>query len=169
MSHYDSEQLDRLEPTYLHSYGLADAPFSPAHDDRFVYLDAERTQRLNLLQHLSQYSDLLSIVGGERGSGKTTLLRQFVKRADQDWRICQIDATPMMSADQLVRHMAVGFGLQPLPAEASEQQQAFYDHLIALRARNIVPILIIDDAHDLPEDALRDAPRTHAAGDRGHR
>lgn len=154
MTLYDSEQLDRLEPGYLARYGLSQAPFSPAYDENLVYLDAERTQRLNMLQHLTQFSDLLLIVRGERGIGKTTLMRRFITSAEEDWRICQVDASPMMHADQLLRHVATGFGLHPLPDEPVQLQQTLFDHLLAFQHRAVVPILVIDDAHDLPEDAL---------------
>ena len=154
MSDYDAVELDRLEPAYLGRYGLIEAPFAPAHDDRFFYLDAERAQRLDMLQHLCQYSQLLLMVTGPAGVGKTSLMRRFINNADQDWRICQLDATPMMDADQLVRHIATGFGLHPLPDDPAAVHGALYDHLVSLQRRNLVPILVVDDAHDLPEDAL---------------
>ena len=69
MSSYNLAQLARLEPNYLARYGLKTAPFSTTHDDRFLYLDAERQQRLHMLQHLTQYSHLLLIVTGEHGVG----------------------------------------------------------------------------------------------------
>ena len=52
MSAYNSEDIDRLEPAYLKSFGLQEAPFSTVHDDKFMYLDAERAQRINMLQHM---------------------------------------------------------------------------------------------------------------------
>ncbi len=151
---YDNEQLDRLEPGYLARYGLSASPFSPAYNERMVYLDAERTQRLDMLQHLTQFSDLLLMITGEHGAGKTTLMRRFVANADEGWRICQVDASPMMHADQLLRHVAAGFGLQPLPDDPASLQQALYQQLVSFQHRAQVPILIVDDAHDLPEDAL---------------
>ena len=154
MSDYDAVDLDRLEPAYLGRYGLIEAPFAPAHDDRYFYLDAERAQRLDMLQHLCQYSQLLLMVTGPAGVGKTSLMRRFISNADQDWRICQLDATPMMDADQLLRHIATGFGLHPLPDDPAQVHAALYDHMVSLQRRNLVPILVVDDAHDLPEDAL---------------
>ena len=154
MNSYDNQQLDRLEPSYLAQFGLREAPFSALHDDRFLYLDAERSQHLNMLQHLIQYSDLLLIVNGEQGIGKTSLMQRCIKTADQDWRICQVDANAMMNADQLLHDVARGFGLQALPQDPPRMQEALYEYLTALHHDSLVPILIIDDAHELPEDAL---------------
>ncbi len=154
MSAYDTEQLDRMEPGYLANYGLREAPFSPTHQDKFLYLDAERAQRLNLLQHMTQYSNLLLIVQGERGVGKTSLLTRFVSNAENEWHVCEVTANTMMDAEQLMFQAAQGFGLEQLPQDASQLQEMLYARVATMHHNNEVPILIIDDAHELPKDAL---------------
>jgi septal ring-binding cell division protein DamX/type II secretory pathway predicted ATPase ExeA len=153
-STYDTEQLDRLEPAYLANYGLTEAPFSNLHDDRFLYLDAERAQRLNLLQHMTQYSNLLLIVQGERGVGKTSLLTRFVKNKADNWHICDVTANTMMDAGQLLFQAAQGFGLQQLPQDSGELQEMLYAQIATYHHNDQIPILVIDDAHELPKDAL---------------
>ena len=116
MSAYSTEDLSRVEPDYLESYGLHEAPFNPRHQDKYFYTDAERAQALNLLQHLTHYSNLLLIVQGEQGVGKTAMLQRFVKNAESDWRICEVNANTMMDAEQLLFQAAQGFGVTQLPA-----------------------------------------------------
>ena len=154
MSGYDSEQIRRLEPGYLDNYGLQEAPFAAVNEDRFLYLDAERAQRLNLLQHMTQYSNLLLIVQGEEGVGKTSLLNRFVKNAHANWRICQVTANTMMDAEQLLFQAAQGFGVQQLPQDAGQLQEMLYARVATIHHNDEIPILIIDDAHELPRDAL---------------
>jgi DamX protein len=154
MSTYDTEELDRLEPTYLANYGLSLAPFSNLHDDRFLYLDAERAQRLNLLQHMTQYSNLLLIVQGEHGVGKTSLLTRFIKNAADNWHICEVTANTMMDAGQLLFQAAQGFGVQQLPQDSGELQEMLYARVATFHHNDQIPILVIDDAHELPKDAL---------------
>ena len=154
MAHYDSDQLKRLEPAYLSQYGLNEAPFSIQHDDNFLYLDAERHQRLDTLTHLTTYSNLLLIVSGERGIGKTSLMRRFCQQADESWYLCEVNAHTMMDADTLLSDIAGGFGLNGLPSDPSTVQEIVFEHLKALQNDDLIPILIIDDAHELPKDAL---------------
>ena len=154
MSTYDTEQLDRLEPAYLANYGFNQAPFSNLHDDRFLYLDAERAQRLTLLQHMTQYSNLLLIVQGEHGVGKTSLLTRFIKNAADNWHICEVTANPMMDAGQLLFQAAQGFGVQQLPQDSGELQEMLYARVATFHHNDQIPILVIDDAHELPKDAL---------------
>lgn len=154
MANYDSDQLKRLEPAYLRQYGLNEAPFSTQHDDNFLYLDAERHQRLEMLSHLTQYSNLLLIVTGERGIGKTSLLRRFCNTADESWYLCEVNAHTMMDADSMLADIARGFGLNGLPNDPSTIQEIVFEHLKALQNDDLVPILLIDDAHELPKDAL---------------
>lgn len=154
MSTYDNEKLDRLEPAYLANYGLTEAPFSNLHDDRFLYLDAERAQRLNLLQHMTQYSDLLLIVQGEHGVGKTSLLTRFIKNKADNWQICGVTANTMMDAGQLLFQAAQGFGMEQLPQDSGELQEMLYARVASLHHDGQNPILVIDDAHALPKDAL---------------
>ncbi len=154
MANYNADQLKRLEPAYLRQYGLNEAPFSTQHDDKFLYLDAERRQRLEMLSHLVQYSNLLLIVSGERGIGKTSLLRRFCQTADDAWYLCEVNANTMMDADSMLSEIARGFGLNGLPNDPGTVQEIVFEHLKALQNDDLVPILLIDDAHELPKDAL---------------
>ncbi len=154
MSSYDAAPLARLEPDYLARYGLQTAPFSSTHDDRFLYLDGERQQLLNMLQHLTRYSELILLVVGERGSGKTSIKQRFIKQADDSYLISEVDAHPMMDADELLSSIAQGFGLIDMPATPAQLQNDLYRYLAGLQQQDRVPVLLVDDAHELPQDAL---------------
>ncbi|MDR9436909.1 MAG: SPOR domain-containing protein [Thiohalophilus sp.] len=154
MSSYDAVPLARLEPDYLARYGLQTAPFSSTHDDRFLYLDGERQQLLNMLQHLTRYSELILLVVGERGSGKTSIKQRFIRQADDSYLISEVDAHPMMDADELLSSIAQGFGLIDMPASPAQLQNDLYRYLAGLQQQDRVPVLLVDDAHELPQDAL---------------
>ncbi len=159
MSVYDNSQtgndsIDNPVPHYVERFGLSTAPFSNQHEDRFVYLDAERLQRLNMLEHLTRYSELLLIITAPKGMGKTSLLQRFVLNTDEDTLVSQVNASPMMDADTLLQAIAHGFGLTIKDNDPGALQNALYYHLADLHHKDKTPLLVIDDAHVLPQAAL---------------
>ncbi len=155
MSDYNVVQLARLDPPYLQRLGLRSPPFPPTHEDRFLYLDNERLQLLNMLQHLIEYSNLLLMVVGERGVGKTSLMQRFIAQARPGWQLCPVKAHTVMDADQLLYAIAQGLGLPAPPHDPGSLQDALFQQLVKLREQDRIPILLIDDAHELPLDALQ--------------
>ncbi|MDZ7661613.1 SPOR domain-containing protein [Thiohalophilus sp.] len=154
MSNYDDIPTLRHEPDYLADYGLQRPPFFTEHDDRFIYLDDERRQLLDMLQHLTRYSRLMLIVVGERGIGKTSIRQHFINQADERYLISDVAAHPMMDANELLSGVARGFGLLDIPATPVELQNNLYHYLAGLQQQDRTPVLLVDDAHELPRDAL---------------
>jgi len=151
---YDQEQMQRLEPIYLDRYGLNEAPFASTLDDRFFYSTTELTQHRNMLVHMTQYSDMLLLVTAEDGMGKTSLLHSYIKAAQDNWHICRISANDMIDEEQLLFKIAEDFRIEALPATSTELQEMLYDKLTRLHQNDILPVVIIDDAHRLPAESL---------------
>ncbi|UCE89145.1 MAG: SPOR domain-containing protein [Pseudomonadota bacterium] len=143
------------EPSYLDRYGLKEAPFAATLDERFLCPHAQHIRRMDTLQQLAEQRDLLLLVTGEQGVGKTSLLQRFVASAREARHVCQVDADPMMNAERLLQQIAAGFGLAAMPGEAGKLLQgALYQHLLALHHEGAKLLLVVDDAHTLPGDAL---------------
>ena len=149
------DQLNRVEPTYLGAYGLTQAPFSMQQDDRFFYSNSALTERLELLKHYTQYGNLLLIITGERGIGKSSLKQHFINTAQEEWQICEIQSHTMMDASLLLKQVAHGFGITEAPHDPSALFEVLSDQLEHIHQSSNIPILIIDDAHELPQDALQ--------------
>ena len=149
------DQLNRVEPSYLAAYGLTEAPFSLQQDDRFLYLNSELTEQLGLLKHYTQYGNLLLIVTGERGIGKSSLKQRFINTAQEEWQVCEIQSHTMMDSSLLLKQIAHGFNITEPPSEPSALFEVLSSQLDHMRQASYVPILIIDDAHELPQDALQ--------------
>lgn len=155
---YDPNNIDplnRVEPPYLSAYGLTQAPFSMQQDDRFFYSNSALTERLELLKHYTQYGNLLLIITGERGIGKSSLKQHFINTAQEEWQICEIQSHTMMDASLLLKQVANGFGITEAPHDPSALFEVLSDQLEHIHQSSNVPILIIDDAHELPQDALQ--------------
>lgn len=151
----DLQQLNRSTPPYLSAYGLTEAPFSLQHNDRFLYLSSELNEQFELLKHYTQYGNLLLIVSGEHGIGKSSLKQRFVHSAQEEWKICEIQADTMMDASLLLRQIATGFGITEPPHDPSVLFEVLNSQLEHLHSESYEPILIIDDAHELPQEALK--------------
>lgn len=139
---------------YLTSLGLQRAPFLDQIDDRFFYADPQLVQRLDLLQHLIQFGDMLLGVSGPAGSGKSTLLQQLLRRGGTTWRSCRLNGGQIQQPGDLLTQLADGFGLDR--GAAPERLRADLLRLFqTLRHTSLIPVVVVDDAHLLPEPALK--------------
>ena len=152
---YDTSNIDNITPPYLASYGLTESPFSSEQDDRFLYISSSLNERLELLKHYTQYGNLLLLITGERGIGKSSIKQRFINTAQEEWNICEIQSHTMMDASLLLRQIATGFNITEPPLEPSILFEVLSEQLEYMHQNAMVPILIIDDAHELPQDALQ--------------
>lgn len=141
----------------LSRYGINIDPFAPSNGKPIYFATCALAERLELIQHLLQYSDQLLLILGEHGSGKTTLIAQLLAKVSDPWRIYHIEANPMLDLQLLLRRIASACGL---PAEAQgrdgfEPYLEFLEtHLDACEGSGVIPVLLVDDAHELPLEAL---------------
>jgi MSHA biogenesis protein MshM len=128
-------------------------PFSSRADSGFFYADAERTQYLDMLQHLTQYSEELLLVVGDAGIGKSTLLNKYLERSEEHWRLCRLTGEQGVDLDALFHRVAECFAVELGKVEPSQLLGALRQHLDALLDQQL-SVLVIDDAHALSDDAL---------------
>ncbi|MFK5915600.1 MAG: SPOR domain-containing protein [Woeseiaceae bacterium] len=155
---YDPHNIDELNlvgPSYLASYGLTEPPFSPQLNDRFLYLYPALSEQLELLKHYTEYGNLLLIVSGEHGVGKSSLKQRFIESAQEEWQICKIQSHTMMDSSLLLTQIAQGFGITQPPLEPSILFEVLSEQLERINEASYIPILLVDDAHELPLDALK--------------
>jgi len=129
--------------------------------DSLFYYSPEFYQRLDLLKHLTRNSPRMLLVSGPEGVGKSTLLDQFEANAEQDWMRCRIAATPMLQPDQLLIRLVRCFGATD--AEDSLESallRRFHD----LQRSERLPVIMIDDTHQLPPATLALLYRLHHKG-----
>lgn len=139
---------------YLARFGLERDPFTTSPDESFYLLDSDRAQRLNMLYHLTQNSEALLLLTGVEGSGKTSLLQKFLAMGNDTWRYCLIRANTMMNPEQMLRHIAEGFGLEPDTINFNSALETLKNRFIELRRSGLTALLLVDDAHELPAASL---------------
>lgn len=153
----DMQAISNAPVSYLQQLQLTQEPFaqdSNSNQDKFFLLDTERAQRLNMLYHMSQNSELLLVVTGIEGSGKTSLLNHFIEMRTENWRQCVINANTMTNPDQLLIEIAEGFGLPQDTVTFGSGLEMLQKRLTEMKLSELMPILIVDDAHELPTASL---------------
>jgi len=144
----------RNSPSYLAKYGLSRAPFSTTIEHDMFYTESSRAQKLDILLHLSQYSHDILLVIGPEGSGKTTLLNQFSHKAEKTWKICQVDAHPLIDEEQLILRISHGFNLQVEHFDIDHAEQDLVNQLQTLLEKHDCVIIVVDNAQILSKNVL---------------
>lgn len=131
--------------------GLNQAPFEPGVDPRFFYAEPGIMQRLDLLTHLTQFSETLLVVVGPEGSGKSTLLEQFVSHGHESWRVCRLKGHSRLTEEDLYQSLAEGLGLGVVNGSLAEEAM---ERCRALGEVAQLPVLVVDDADQVPAELL---------------
>lgn len=134
-------------PEYLAHYGMHRAPFSAAVENDMYYVEPTRKQRLDVLLHLTQYTNELLVVTGEQGMGKTMFLQQFINSAGEHWKICKVQGHKMMTEEQFLQQVYQGFGIAHASTHKSTMLTNLKKRLDSQLEQALPVILLVDDAH----------------------
>jgi general secretion pathway protein A len=118
-----------------------------------MYLSTETKRALSKVSYMVEAGQGASIVIGEVGTGKTTLASWFHSRYDRrpDFVGAKVDEPPKRSGLLLLRRIAAEFGLRTRRA-TEDQLNEFRTYLVKQSAEGILPLIIIDEAHELSVD-----------------
>lgn len=115
--------------------------------------EPERLGCLNILYHLSPYTNDPLVVLGARGSGRSTLLGQLSAKSEDNWRMVTVRGFAGLSARDFGAQLAQAFGLT---AFADDDSKAWIAGMLAhfrhLTRAGQHPILLVDDVDLLPQD-----------------
>jgi DamX protein len=122
------------------------------------YLTSELSQRINLIRHLIENSEQLLLVLAEKGGGKTALLNQLKRIAEkecQHWWIYTPDTSPALSSEVLLSSILNTFHVRHDGKPFAILQDSLRNHIAATRYNGQIPVLFVDDAHQLPLATLK--------------
>ena len=137
---------------YLEHFGLHEPPFRITPHADFFFDGADRGATLEGLQYAILHDEGIVKVSGEIGSGKTTLCRVLMERLPAEVETVFL-ANPSYSRSEILHAIAEELG-RPAdgnPASALRDLQA---RLIELYAGGKRVVVMIDEAHAMPEDTL---------------
>ncbi len=130
--------------------GLVVPLFSIEADPRFMYISVDTRRALSKVSFMVESGQGASIIVGEVGTGKTTLATWFHSRYQRrpDFVAARVDEPPKRSGLLLLRRIAAELGIRTRRA-TEDQLNEFRAFLIKQSDKGIIPLIIIDEAHEL--------------------
>src|SRR5262245_51163798 len=138
---------------YLEHFGLKEAPFRITPHADFFFDGADRGATLEGLMYAILHDEGIVKVSGEIGSGKTTLCRVLIERLPKEVETVFL-ANPSYSRSEILHAIAEELGLPVGEERAPGALRGLQAKLIELHAAGRRVVVLIDEAHAMPEDTL---------------
>jgi type II secretory pathway predicted ATPase ExeA len=138
---------------YLEHFGLNEPPFRITPHTDFFFDGADRGATLEALIYAVLHDEGIVKVSGEVGSGKTMLCRVLMERLPQHVATIYL-ATPSLPRDEILHAIADELDLSLSRDRLSVALRELQEHLIQMYAAGRHVVILIDEAHAMPEETL---------------
>jgi type II secretory pathway predicted ATPase ExeA len=138
---------------YLEHFGLNEPPFRITPHPEFFFDGADRGATLEGLMYAILHDEGIIKVSGEIGSGKTTLCRVLMERLPAEVETVFL-VNPSYSRTEILHAIADELGRPPSADPAAFALRDLHGRLIEIYANGRRVVVMIDEAHALPEDTL---------------
>lgn len=124
-------------------------------DSAVFYSGKQHGKHLDLLLHLSRYSNLLLTVTGQQGSGKTHLKNRMLQQLDSGVVVSLVDAKQASTAAQLLPLLSQNLNIEiPAKADFSFYLTEIRNFSSQLNDEGGSCLIVIDNAENLEQDAI---------------
>ena len=136
--------------------GLRENPFRAGHHPKYVFPSREHQEALAHLRYGIQNREPFVLITGEVGTGKTTAvydaLGEWGSRA-----VIALITNPALSRGELLEEICLRFGVTMVaPVSKPQALSQLEHHLISLRTRGELAILLLDEAQNLDRELLEE-------------
>lgn len=138
---------------YLDYYDLKEMPFDITPNPRYLFFSPQHREAYNHLMYGIRERKGFVQLTGEVGAGKTTLCRALLEKLDSNFATALI-LNPALSPEQLVKAIALEFGLEVRHLDGVETLEQLNLFLLRLAEDGRDAVLIIDEAQDLTDEGL---------------
>jgi type II secretory pathway predicted ATPase ExeA/septal ring-binding cell division protein DamX len=138
---------------YLEHFGLNEAPFRITPHTDFFFEGADRGATLEALIYAVLHDEGIVKVTGEVGSGKTMLCRVLMERLPPEVDTIYL-ATPSLARDEILHAIGDELELSFSQERRTVALRELQEHLIRLYGAGRRVVILIDEAHVMPEDTL---------------
>jgi type II secretory pathway predicted ATPase ExeA len=140
---------------YLEHFGLKEPPFRITPHTDFFFDGADRGATLEALIYAVLHDEGIVKVSGEVGSGKTMLCRVLMERLP-----AQVDtiylATPSLGREEILQAIGDELGLALAGKRTAVALRELQESLIHRYAEGRRVVVLIDEAHAMPEETLEE-------------
>jgi len=140
---------------YLEHFGLKEAPFRITPHTDFFFQGANRGATLEALLYAITHDEGIVKVSGEVGSGKTMLCRVLMERLPATVETIYL-ANPSLSRDEILFAIGDELKLQLETARPTRVIRALQEHLLRLFGEGRRVVVLIDEAHAMPDETLEE-------------
>jgi len=138
---------------YLEHFGLKEAPFRITPHTDFFFDGAERGATLEALLYATLHEEGIVKVVGEVGSGKTMLCRVLIERLPAHVETVYL-ANPSFTRDEILYAVAEELSIEFPRERVTGALHALHDRLIESYGQGRRTVILIDEAHAMPEETL---------------
>ena len=138
---------------YLEHFGLNEPPFRITPHTDFFFDGADRGATLEALLYSILNDEGIVKVSGEVGSGKTMLCRVLMERLPEEVETIYL-TTPSLGRDEILYAIADELKLGFSQGRMSVALRELQEHLIRLYGEGRRVVVLIDEAHAMPEETL---------------
>lgn len=141
---------------YTQFYGFKGKPFQLTPDPHFYFDSSTHHKAMAYLTYGLSQGEGFIIVTGEIGAGKTTLVARLLEELDTEQYVAAKIVTTHLDADDILRMVAAGFGLNVVHKEKSIILQEIETFLRRNHKKGKRALIIIDEVQNLPTGALEE-------------
>ena len=138
---------------YLEHFGLDEPPFRITPHTDFFFDGGDRGATLEALIYTVLHDEGIVKVSGEVGSGKTMLCRVLMERLPAHVDTIYL-ATASLARDEILQAIADDLKLRLSSERTPVALRELQEHLIRLYAEGRRVVILIDEAHAMPEETL---------------
>ncbi len=137
-------------------YGLSGKPFQLNPDPSFFFASKGHNSAFSFLKYGVYQGEGFIVITGEIGAGKTTVLRALMEDLDPRKCVAAQLVSTQLEADDLVRAVAVAFGLPVKGIDKAQLLSTLEAFLTSLAVDSKRALLVVDEAQNLSPRAMEE-------------
>ncbi|MFO1412778.1 MAG: XrtA/PEP-CTERM system-associated ATPase [Burkholderiales bacterium] len=141
---------------YESFFGLTGKPFQLNPDPSFYYGSRGHKRAFAYLEYGLYQSEGFIVITGEIGAGKTTIVRSLLEQLDPDKVVAAQLVSTQLDADDLLRSVAVAFGIPVKVGDKAMLLAAIEAFLCQVAIDKKRALLVVDEAQNLTERAVEE-------------